>query len=138
MIEQEPMQVRAEFAERLRVEVPITSDALVRGVSKVAKARFVSPAGIYHCDGARTENNNDLLNDHFPNRAKNAFGGCDGTSTYRARIVGCMVRDIVCRWCDRRALKLMASSSSVGSSVGGSGWRYSAAPATVTFFKVGR
>jgi hypothetical protein len=65
MIEQEPMQVRAEFAERLRVEVPITSDALVRGVSKVAKARFVSPAGIYHCDGARTENNNDLLKRSF-------------------------------------------------------------------------
>jgi hypothetical protein len=47
------------------VEVPITSDALVRGVSKVAKARFVSPAGIYHCDGARTENNNDLLKRSF-------------------------------------------------------------------------
>jgi protein-L-isoaspartate(D-aspartate) O-methyltransferase len=43
MIEQESRQVRAEFAERLRVEVPITSDALVRGVSKVTREQFVGP-----------------------------------------------------------------------------------------------
>jgi protein-L-isoaspartate(D-aspartate) O-methyltransferase len=36
-------QARAEFAERLRVEAPIRSDALVRGVSKVAREQFVGP-----------------------------------------------------------------------------------------------
>jgi protein-L-isoaspartate O-methyltransferase len=36
-------QARAKFAERLRVEAPIRSDALVRGVSKVAREQFVGP-----------------------------------------------------------------------------------------------
>lgn len=43
MIEHDSTQARAEFAERLRVEVPIRSDALVRGVSKVAREQFVGP-----------------------------------------------------------------------------------------------
>ena len=43
MIGHDSTQARAEFAERLRVEVPIRSDALVRGVSKVAREQFVGP-----------------------------------------------------------------------------------------------
>jgi protein-L-isoaspartate(D-aspartate) O-methyltransferase len=36
-------RIRAEFAERLRVEVPIRSAELVRGVSNVAREQFVGP-----------------------------------------------------------------------------------------------
>jgi protein-L-isoaspartate(D-aspartate) O-methyltransferase len=43
MTQHDSTKVRAEFAERLRVEVPIRLDALVRVVSKVPREQFVGP-----------------------------------------------------------------------------------------------
>lgn len=59
------------------------------------KARLVSPVGIFHCAGSRTEEGARMLQNPYLAVTHGRFGGCVGMSMYRLQAAGCIAPDAV-------------------------------------------